>query len=524
MLTRADGAVRAMGSPADVTTDKNGARSVSIVFVEREETAMYGLAAQQRNYTVVQPAYHAMLNKTRLNATASDAAEVAAAAGGTADGTVAVLEEEVVLETGPTTLVAGTNRSTTFLLPFELTDAVYQFKLQLDTEGVVVELDEANTFVVTFRFCWPPDLSPGTNLTLMPAPEVDARGVLPPLASTTDDVMCLYPDYMVVDGVDASPEHVFFRIRYKEINEGVDTAFGCVEEDETACPFGARGFRNALWWDGVRVQTDAGRPPLPGKGAGFPGYRYSEMVADLGRPDDLNHTLEIQLDSGYEVDEVLEYNNRVTVRARFCGFGADMDAGDGIRFHGTRIAQWGTRRCVTDDDMVHSTGYWIYDEGGGQQYRGRDEMTVHLQYTERNVGAQFANATFAPRPKLGWTNKLFYDGVMLANSTNRAFLGAGESRVVDVSQDYRLVAFTPYPDLDTGEHLLELFLDYDHDVAWEVEPVNNHWWVKLFFCTDVVKNNNDGYCGCARDGGNPRPNSLSPNSGKRSCIPSLSGV
>ena len=97
----------------------------------------------------------------------------------------------------------------------------------------------------------------------------------------------------------------------------------------------------------------------------------------------------------------------------------------------------------------------------------------------------------------GGTHRLYYDGVLLANSTNRAFLGAGESRVVDVSQDYGLVAFTPYPQLDAGEHLLELFLDYDHDVAWEVQPASNHWWVKLFFCTEVVKQNNDGFCGCA---------------------------
>ena len=65
---------------------------------------------------------------------------------------------------------------------------------------------------------------------------------------------------------------------------------------------------------------------------------------------------------------------------------------------------------MTDDDMVHAQGYWIYDEGGGQQYRGRDEMTVHLQYTERNVGAMFANATFALRPKLGWTNRCVKTG------------------------------------------------------------------------------------------------------------------
>jgi hypothetical protein len=51
---------------------------------------------------------------------------------------------------------------------------VYQFSLQLDTENVVAELDEANTFVVTFRFCWPADLSAGANLTLLP-PAPQAR-------------------------------------------------------------------------------------------------------------------------------------------------------------------------------------------------------------------------------------------------------------------------------------------------------------------------------------------------------------
>jgi hypothetical protein len=35
---------------------------------------------------------------------------------------------------------------------------------------------------------------------------------------------------------------------------------------------------------------------------------------------------------------------------------------------------------------------------------------VHLQYTERNVGAMFANATFALRPKLGWTNRCVKTG------------------------------------------------------------------------------------------------------------------
>jgi hypothetical protein len=80
-------------SPADVTTDKTGARRVSVVFVEREETAMYGDSARRRNYTVVQPAFRSVLSKTRLNATAGDAAGVAAAAAGAAAGHVTVLQQ-----------------------------------------------------------------------------------------------------------------------------------------------------------------------------------------------------------------------------------------------------------------------------------------------------------------------------------------------------------------------------------------------------------------------------------------------
>jgi hypothetical protein len=55
-------------------------------------------------------------------------------------------------------------------------------------------------------------------------------------------------------------------------------------------------------------------------------------------------------------------------------------------------------------------------------------MVVHLRYSEHNSGEQFANATFARLPSLGWTNRLLYDGELLANSTGRQFLPAGASR------------------------------------------------------------------------------------------------
>jgi hypothetical protein len=46
--------------------------------------------------------------------------------------------QERVLATGPSTLAAGTNRSTMFLLPFELTDAVRAQRKAVDASGCSV--------------------------------------------------------------------------------------------------------------------------------------------------------------------------------------------------------------------------------------------------------------------------------------------------------------------------------------------------------------------------------------------------
>ena len=58
----------------------------------------------------------------------------------------------------------------------------------------------------------------------------DARGPLAPLPTGAGEAMCLYPDYMVVAGEEGQTQrnHTLWRIRYNEINQGVDTAFGCV--------------------------------------------------------------------------------------------------------------------------------------------------------------------------------------------------------------------------------------------------------------------------------------------------------
>jgi hypothetical protein len=52
---------------------------------------------------------------------------------------------------------------------------------------------------------------------------------------------------------------------------------------------------------------------------------------------------------------VLEYNNRLSVTVRFCGFGADLDAGAGVRFHGTRVAQ--VRFCRYGFSPTGELGY-----------------------------------------------------------------------------------------------------------------------------------------------------------------------
>lgn len=109
---------------------------------------------------------------------------------------------------------------------------------------------------------------------------------------------------------------------------------------------------------------------------------------------------------------------------RFCGWGPDIDAGDGFRFHGSRLARWFSRRCVTDEDIVHTAATSYTNEGGAVIVDGEDNMVVHLQYTERNLGQQFANASFVRPPTLGWTNLMRYDGEFLANST-----GARAARV-----------------------------------------------------------------------------------------------
>jgi hypothetical protein len=41
--------------------------------------------------------------------------------------------------------------------------------------------------------------------------------------------------------------------------------------------------------------------------------------------------------------EVIEGNNYANITARFCGWGPELHAGQGIRFHSTNLARWAGR-------------------------------------------------------------------------------------------------------------------------------------------------------------------------------------
>ncbi|KAK3280273.1 hypothetical protein CYMTET_11886 [Cymbomonas tetramitiformis] len=329
----------------------NGTEGFMVSFFEEETENMYGQKALGSGYTSANPAFRSQLNLTAVDLV-----------NGTVNNTVS---EVVLLDLGPKEMQPGEVLEHSVFVPLvPLNQQVYQFRLELDTQSVVQrEFMENNSYVLTWQLCWPPDLVPGDNITLLP-PKSGSALPAPPIEVEFGGEVCLTPYYTEMSGVDASETHTFFNFLYNEINHGVDTAVGVPEEEAVNGTYGTKGWYNMFYWDGVPIHPHLERPPLPGMGFG----RQTSVTLDLGAPDNDTHLLEVMLDDGHEVkwrsEEWKEYNNRANITVRFCGWGTDLVADRGFRFHGLRWADWGTRRCVTDADIVHEIEHTVYGEGG----------------------------------------------------------------------------------------------------------------------------------------------------------------
>ena len=317
-----------------------------------------------------------------------------------------------------------------------------------DTEWTfTVETDRFNTSKslsgqpvirqTTVRACWPGDLTAEPGMAVVDSEGTEAAPFV------WADPACLYPSAMH-DAHNTS--NVLFRFKYFEKNIG----FTSLEPTTSG-----NGWRNEIWWDGVRVYESGEHQPLIAGGT-----RAHEAVLNLGRPDALDHVLELRLDvDGALPSEDNLANNILAQTVRWCDWGADVRLGDPVTVNGFDVLQGGTV-CLTDVELPPPQ----------EPNADVNARTLRVDYVERNAGRQTAAVLFADQgdpsssssadssATTGWTNAVEYvldsDGnVSLSwRQTEREALGAGMSRMVE-DQVYLDV------DVDLQTHALSFRLD-----------------------------------------------------------------
>jgi hypothetical protein len=132
-----------------------GVQGLEIVFTEREQANMAGALAASKGYTAGNDFYSQLNLTTYANGTETS---------------------QIVSMVGPKTLSNGEEINTTVFIPirtFSLDPEVKKFTLTIDHFDQVSETNEQNVYELSFRMCWPADLTPGTAMYLLGQPGHD---------------------------------------------------------------------------------------------------------------------------------------------------------------------------------------------------------------------------------------------------------------------------------------------------------------------------------------------------------------
>jgi len=143
----------------------SGVQGLEIVFTEREQANMAGALAASKGYTAGNLFYSQLNLTTYANGTETS---------------------QIVSMVGPKTLSNGEEINTTVFVPirtFSLDPEAKKFTLTIDQYDQVSETNEQNVYELSFRMCWPADLTPGTAMYLLAPPGQDALEVRPPTRS-----------------------------------------------------------------------------------------------------------------------------------------------------------------------------------------------------------------------------------------------------------------------------------------------------------------------------------------------------
>ena len=121
-----------------------------------------------------------------------------------------------------------------------------------------------------------------------------------------------------------------------------------------------------------------------------------------------------------------------------------------------------------------------------------------MEYTEANVGPQWAEALYNPRSERGgWTNQVLYDGVALHNTTRRTFLagvGSSAERLAaagkgSATQRTVTIQEVDLGRVDTARHTFTVRVDYQGQIPWTntSRGVASNPLVEVAFCTQQVR-------------------------------------
>lgn len=140
----------------------SGVQGLELVFTEREQANMAGALAASKGYTAGNLFYSQLNLTTYANGTETS---------------------QIVSMVGPKTLSNGEELNTTVFVPirtFSLDPEVKKFTLTIDHYDQVSETNEQNVYELSFRMCWPADLTPGTAMYLLGQPGQDPLEVCRP--------------------------------------------------------------------------------------------------------------------------------------------------------------------------------------------------------------------------------------------------------------------------------------------------------------------------------------------------------
>eukprot|EP00232_Nephroselmis_pyriformis_P023501 CAMPEP_0182864178 /NCGR_PEP_ID=MMETSP0034_2-20130328/7033_1 /TAXON_ID=156128 /ORGANISM="Nephroselmis pyriformis, Strain CCMP717" /LENGTH=1484 /DNA_ID=CAMNT_0024996427 /DNA_START=210 /DNA_END=4661 /DNA_ORIENTATION=+ len=413
-------------TPSDQTTYL-GRKGFQLEWYESAASAFFGLSAARRGYTTAQNFVSTLYYDS--NTTILDVAPAAV------------------------TLSAGEQRiNRPFFVPPKIDGGSHDFRAELDMFDAVRETDEDNYYWASFKYCWPPDISPG-SIFFLGRPDITRQwgGVEP---------ICVYPEDL---NPGSNSTDAWFNFTHYEINAGI-LATGA-------------GWSNLLTFDGQEVMNVGGRPAIEGQGD-----RNFTRVINLGGPDALVHTLTLKLDSTDVETTEDNTNNEVSVQVKFCGFGADLDAGEyAIVGLTNQVVPWGGTVCLTEADYVEM----FFNEVGGLYF-------FPMTFLEANIGDSLALG--------GYTNHVLFDNRVTLQLQSRPELVGGwpanssAARNISVEAPQGVILGSTN-DWNDRTHKLDLKYDAYSSLAFELNT-NNTWSFNILFCIYFRGLAN---CGCPAD-------------------------